>query len=359
MLSGAGKSRKAAGSRATLAALEKTAPKGSGSFLNLLNAKAALKGGPHDAVSAVALKIPGTKPGAEIAHAVVVPQLPQAHAAVGKPAPAAETTAREEKTSPKKKAAQTQAVTTAALAVLMPADGRKSPAPRGKAVADASPDLKPVSMGARTTARQHEPVIHIVDLRTPNRHASAEPAPLSSVQPQAADKDFSAALVSRAAPTRDGPPAPAPAAVSSSLSQAPLDRFQEMAGTELLRASNLILKDGGGEIRLVLKPESLGSVRIRMNLVDNAIEGRIVVDSSSVKQVVDANMDALRRALTAQGFQPGSLQVSVGGQGTDADARRKDQPAPEVRRITSQAFERSVPQVEAMSLGDMLVNLFV
>jgi flagellar hook-length control protein FliK len=359
MLSGAGKNRKTAGSKATPAALEKTAPKGSASFLNLLNAKAALKGGPHDEAAAAALKIPGARPGAEIAHAVVVPQLAQAHAAGGQPAPAAEATARDEKTSPKKKAPQTQAVTTAALAVLMPADGRKSPPPRDKAVAEASTDLKSASAGARAAPLQHEPVIHVVDLRSPGRHASAEPAPLPNVQPQAADKDISAALVSRAAPTRDAPPAPAPAAASSSLPQAPLDRFQEMAGTEFLRASNLILKDGGGEIRLVLKPESLGSIRIRMNLVDNAIEGRIVVDSSSVKQVVDANMDALRRALTAQGFQPGSLQVSVGGQGTDADARRRDQPAPAVRRITSQAFERSVPQVEAMSLGDMLVNLFV
>ena len=40
------------------------------------------------------------------------------------------------------------------------------------------------------------------------------------------------------------------------------------------QGGSIVLRDGGGEIKLVLKPESLGSVRIRMNLVDNAIEGQ-------------------------------------------------------------------------------------
>jgi flagellar hook-length control protein FliK len=359
-LPGAGKKGKAAGPKVTAAALGKTSPKGAGSFLDLLKAKAAIKGGPRD--TAASLKIPGAKPATEDAHAVA--HLAQASSAGSKSASPTEPAAKDDKASARKKLPQAQAVTTAALAVLAPAsaDGRKTPAPREKAAAAASPDLKPASTVTRAAAQQREPVIHIVDLRAPARRTAADPVSATTAQAQAADKDFSAALASRTAPLRDASPAPAPApapAAPSAFQQAPLDRFQAMAGSELLRASNLILKDGGGEIRLVLKPESLGSVRIRMNLVDNAIEGRIVVDNSSVKQVVDANMDELRRALTAQGFQPGALQVSVGGQGTDADAHRHEQPAPEVRRVTTQAFDRSVPQADTMSLGDMLVNLFV
>jgi flagellar hook-length control protein FliK len=133
-----------------------------------------------------------------------------------------------------------------------------------------------------------------------------------------------------------------------------------MAGSELLRATNIVLNDGGGEIRLVLKPESLGSVRIRMNVVDNAIEGRIIVDSAAVKHVFDGSVDALRRALTAEGFQTGSLQVSVGGQNADTGLRQQQQQAPVAgRRIGEQGFERNVPGVENVSLGDLFVNLFV
>jgi len=132
-----------------------------------------------------------------------------------------------------------------------------------------------------------------------------------------------------------------------------------MAGSELTQATTMILKDGGGEIRLILKPESLGSVRIRMNVVDNKVEGKIIVDSAAVKHVFDGSVDALRRALTAEGFQTGSLSVSVGGQGADTGEREQRQTPAEVQRIAAKGFERNVPGIETMSLGDLLVNVFV
>jgi flagellar protein FlbC len=164
---------------------------------------------------------------------------------------------------------------------------------------------------------------------------------------------------SREGGTDGQPKAPAaPSGSSSTTAQEAVERLRDMAGSELLRASNMIIRDGGGEIRLVLKPESLGSIRIRMNLVDNHIEGRIVVDNSAVKQLVDGSIDALTRALTAEGFQTGSLQVSVGGQHADAE-RHSEEPPAGVRRVVAQGFENNVPGVENLSLGDLLVNLFV
>jgi len=135
-----------------------------------------------------------------------------------------------------------------------------------------------------------------------------------------------------------------------------------MAGSELTRAAGIILRDGGGEIKLTLKPESLGSVRIRMNLVDNAIEGRIIVDNTAVKHVFEGSLDSLMRALTAEGFQTASLQVSVGGQGSD-NGRPDKEPSQRMRRVNGPAGpagpDWNVPGLESMSLGDLLVNLFV
>jgi flagellar hook-length control protein FliK len=133
-----------------------------------------------------------------------------------------------------------------------------------------------------------------------------------------------------------------------------------MAGSELVRAAGIVLRDGGGEIKLTLKPESLGSVRIRMNLVDNAIEGRIIVDNSAVKHAFEGSLDSLMRALTAEGFQTASLSVSVGGQNADNGRQDDRDAAPRVRRVgAAQGFDRNVPGVESLSLGDLLVNLFV
>jgi hypothetical protein len=226
---------------------------------------------------------------------------------------------------------------------------------------DMAADAAAMPGSAKTgTAHHASLLVRVVDLRT-KVDTEDSTAARTVGGTAAADKDAGVPFAQRLAGTRNAPADPPQKAVPAAPSQAQtaLERLQDMAGSELLRATNLVLKDGGGEIRLVLKPDSLGSVRIRMNLVDNAIEGRIIVDSSSVKQVVDGSIDALRRALTAEGFQTGSLQVSVGGQNADTGSRQEQQPPQAIRRITAQGFDRNVPGVENIGLEDLLVNLFV
>jgi len=229
--------------------------------------------------------------------------------------------------------------------------------PKDRAPEAAKPSsIEPLAVASKPA----QPLVRILDLRH-NDKQPTESSPTRRLDPvPSQDRDSPSIVVSRpilheAPPDTSARPAPV-----SPPPATPLERLRDMAGSELMRASQLVLKDGGGEIRLVLKPESLGSVRVRMNLVDNAIEGRIIVDSSAVKHVLDGSVDALRRALTAEGFQMGSLQVSVGGQEAQSDLRRRQDEAPtEIRRIAARGFERSMPGAEDMSLGDLFVNLFV
>jgi flagellar hook-length control protein FliK len=140
--------------------------------------------------------------------------------------------------------------------------------------------------------------------------------------------------------------------------QTPLERLRDMAGSELARAAAIILREGGGEIRLVLKPESLGSVRVRLNLADNVIDGKIIVDHPEVKQLLEASIDSLARALSAEGFQTASLSVSVGGGG--ANGGKANEEAPPVRRMeTERSFAQSVADAEQpLGWEDLLVDLF-
>ncbi len=219
-----------------------------------------------------------------------------------------------------------------------------------------------VPHAAQAAAARGAPVIHVIDLRRKAEPAHlAEGSPGAQPGPLATSLDRDASIVS--VPSRlVFAPAVAhethrQAAVPTA--QTPLERLREMAGNELMKAATMVLRDGGGEIRLVLKPESLGSVRVRMHLSDNSIEGKIIVDNQAVKQVIDGNLDSLMRSLRAEGFQAASLQVSVGGQ--NMDNGRQAQEAPSVPRAVARAehFERNIPGVENVSLGDRLVNLFV
>ena len=275
-------------------------------------------------------------------------------------------------------------------------DGKKKPthAPAHDARAGARPSIVPavvpaltVAIHAEKPAQSKEPVpavaaraphtaapssavpaqapkVQVVDLRRKAEHGRTTEeaaALLKGHQGLSADKDPAVTISPRTAAAPDStatvsfkqaPPA-APAG------QTPLERFREMAGNELVKATNMVLRDGGGEIRLVLKPESLGSVRVRMHIMDNAIEGKIVVDNQAVKQVIDGNLDSLMRALRAEGFQGASIQVSVGGQNADSGRQTQDERPEAVRRVSAQGFERNIPGVESLSLGDLLVNLFV
>jgi len=65
---------------------------------------------------------------------------------------------------------------------------------------------------------------------------------------------------------------------------------------------------------------------------------------------------------TAEGFQTGSLQVSVGGQNQDTGARRDrgGEEAPAVRRVESaRGFSSHIPTAQDAGQGDLLVNLFI
>jgi len=85
------------------------------------------------------------------------------------------------------------------------------------------------------------------------------------------------------------------------------------------------------------------------------------VDNTAVKHVFEGSLDSLMRALTAEGFQTASLQVTVGGNGSDSGRQDRDQ-APRPPRIegskgaAGSGTDWNVPGVE---MGDLLVNLFV
>jgi flagellar hook-length control protein FliK len=90
--------------------------------------------------------------------------------------------------------------------------------------------------------------------------------------------------------------------------------MRENGNGEIVKRAGIILKDNSsGEIRMDLKPEKLGKVRVQIHLKDNTLSGRIIVESSAVREVFESNMDALHRAFKESGFDSAELDVQVGG----------------------------------------------
>ena len=113
-------------------------------------------------------------------------------------------------------------------------------------------------------------------------------------------------------------------------------------------------------MRLILKPESLGRVRINLNLNNDHIAGRIIVENSSVKDMFESNLQNLQNAFKSEGYASASLEVSVGAGGGQT---RGDGEALEPKRKrpweAAAEFENSVPVVQDLPGDDWIINLTV
>jgi flagellar protein FlbC len=103
--------------------------------------------------------------------------------------------------------------------------------------------------------------------------------------------------------------------VSNMVARSFQEHMARSGNTDLVRNIKFILKDNSaGEIKLILKPESLGNVRITLNMQENNIAGRIIVDNQSIKDDFLNNMNQLNQILRDNGFEDAALDVFVGQQ---------------------------------------------
>lgn len=116
--------------------------------------------------------------------------------------------------------------------------------------------------------------------------------------------------------------------------QAPVTRLlsqqlKNQTNQDIAKNINFIMKDNNqGEIKLILKPEALGQVKIHLDLNENNIVGRIVVENNSVRQAFNENLASLSEALKEQGFENAALDVSVGERDGEKQQQQNGQNKP-------------------------------
>ena len=203
----------------------------------------------------------------------------------------------------------------------------------------------PLTRDAQLSRDQQRPRVVVVDLRsqpTDSRGGSSPSqvraaATATALQPAAGGEGqlSPAALQTadgamRASPVLDvlalrpqqaaAAETPAPAATEGSR----LGDLRSLLPSEVVRHTNILVREGGGEIRLVLRPETLGSVRINVSIENGSLEGRIFVENASVREVIENNLGSLRAALRDEGFEDAALDVSVGDRGAGGQRRDSD-----------------------------------
>ena len=80
-------------------------------------------------------------------------------------------------------------------------------------------------------------------------------------------------------------------------------------------------KGGAQSIRLVLNPEHLGEVQVRVTLVNGVVNATLRVENPAVSEAVQHQLESLRAALVDQGIKIDKLEVSVSG---DSDRKQQE-----------------------------------
>jgi flagellar hook-length control protein FliK len=147
------------------------------------------------------------------------------------------------------------------------------------------------------------------------------------------------------------------AAAARSHQSALFSQLKDSVNSQIVKQAGITVKDNGtGEIRLVLKPESLGKVRISLSLTDNHIAGRIIVENNIVREVFESNLENLYKAFGSEGFENGGLEVTVEGEGAGNSGRNKP------GGFKGKAFrvlEDSVPEMVESEWQYNVVNMVV
>ena len=83
------------------------------------------------------------------------------------------------------------------------------------------------------------------------------------------------------------------------------------AAPDFAKAGSIVLRgENEGVIKLSLRPESLGNVKINLQLSDNVVTGKIAVASKEAFEAFKQNIGALRQAFSDSGFEGAEFTLS-------------------------------------------------
>ncbi|MDR0630400.1 MAG: flagellar hook-length control protein FliK [Treponema sp.] len=132
-------------------------------------------------------------------------------------------------------------------------------------------------------------------------------------------------------PDREALPASRDSPLTGSFEDLLARELSQNLNGDIVRQAQVVLRDGGaGTIRLALKPESLGNVKIQLELAEKKITGHIIVESNEALRAFEREIHSLEQAFKDSGFGETSLDTALasGRDGQGGNPRQRDPSGP-------------------------------
>ncbi len=102
------------------------------------------------------------------------------------------------------------------------------------------------------------------------------------------------------------------AAANGSVFQEMLSNQIAFSAEDFVKAGNMVLRDNNsGTINLILRPESLGNVKINLELSDKILEAHITVQSKEAYEAFKQNLSSLKQAFQENGFDSARFDLNL------------------------------------------------
>lgn len=90
----------------------------------------------------------------------------------------------------------------------------------------------------------------------------------------------------------------------------------------LVRNAQILMKNGGGEMKMQLKPEGVGEVTLKVAVKDGQVAIQMMTENDSAKKILESNLDDLKTSLAQHKLHVDALKIEVG---TDLAKQRFEQ----------------------------------
>ncbi|MFP5520360.1 MAG: flagellar hook-length control protein FliK [Bdellovibrionia bacterium] len=124
--------------------------------------------------------------------------------------------------------------------------------------------------------------------------------------------------------------------ISKTTSRAPTEGEQEINNQQLLNQAKALLSKGGGEVKVRMTPEGLGSVQLKVMMQDGKMQIQIQADNKAAKSALESSLADLKTSLAAQKVTVDNIKVDVVntvGNETTAQNQTNDQGQRESRQF--------------------------
>jgi len=131
---------------------------------------------------------------------------------------------------------------------------------------------------------------------------------------------------------------------------------------DIVRHASMALRDGGeGTIKIALKPESLGNVKISLEMTENKITGHIVVESEEALNAFRREISSLEQAFRDSGFSNADLNLSLTSEGQGAQWQEQEESSFTQSMVSSRyesSFEQDALPIDVFFSRSGSVNIF-